>query len=157
HPALAAVSRQANADRPVVASRVVQATPALATIKGITRTVLPDVVRVVIDVDMEVPFHDERAADAERLLIDFTHTRPSSALSDQTVRLGSDTDVVQQARVAAIQNRSTRLALDATGVATYSIYPLYNPYRLVIDCVRGARPVPLRPLVSRPLLTAWAR
>jgi N-acetylmuramoyl-L-alanine amidase len=64
---------------------------------------------------------------------------------------------VRQVRAVAVQNRSTRLALDAAGVATYSVYPLYNPYRLVIDCVRAPRTVPLRPLVARPLLTAWGR
>src|SRR4029077_10992242 len=109
------------------------------------------------ELDAEVPFHDERAAGPDRVLIDLARTRPSSAAPDQTVRFPGDSDVVRQVRVGAVQNRSTRLALDAAGVATYSIYPLYNPYRLVIDCVRAPRTVPLRPLVARPLLTAWGR
>jgi N-acetylmuramoyl-L-alanine amidase len=132
-------------------------TLAFATIRGITRTVLPDVVRISVELDGEVPFHDERAGEPDRVLIDLARTRPSSAAADQTVRFSGDSDVVRQVRVGAVQNRATRLALDATGVATYSVYPLYNPYRLVIDCVRAPRTVPLRPLVARPLPTTWAR
>jgi N-acetylmuramoyl-L-alanine amidase len=129
----------------------------LSTIKGITRTTLADVVRIIVELDAEVPFRDERAVDPDRVLIDLARTRMSSAAADQTVRFPGDADVVRQVRIGAVQNRSTRLALDAAGVATYSVYPLYNPYRLVIDCVRAPRSVPLRPLVSRPLLTAWGR
>jgi N-acetylmuramoyl-L-alanine amidase len=131
--------------------------PRLSTIKGITRTVLPEVVRIVVEVETEVPFHDERASDPDRVLIDLARTRTSSAAADQTLRFPGNTDVVRQVRVAAAQNGSTRLAFDAAGVASYSIYPLYNPYRLVIDCVRGTRAAPLRPLVARPLLTSWGR
>jgi N-acetylmuramoyl-L-alanine amidase len=127
----------------------------LQAIKGITRTVLPDVVRITVELDAEVPFRDERAADPDRVLIDLARTRTTAP--DRTVRFPGDSDVVRQVRVGGVQNRSTRLALDTAGVATYSIYPLYNPYRLVIDCVRAPRTVPLRPLVSRPLLTAWGR
>jgi N-acetylmuramoyl-L-alanine amidase len=131
--------------------------PRYATVKSITRTVLSDVVRIVIDVDGEVPFRDERAADPDRLLIDLARTRSSPALSGKTMRFAGDTDVVRQVRVASVQNSTTQLALDAGGVATFSIYPVYNPYRLVVDCVRAPRTPPLRPLASRPMLTTWGR
>jgi len=140
------------------ATAVVRPPPVtIATIKGITRSVLPDVVRIVIQLDNEAPFHDERAANPDRLFIDLARTRRSSTAAEQTVRLSADSDIVKQVRVAASQNLSTRLTFDATGVATYSLYALYNPYRLVIDCVRAPRNAPLRPLASRPLLTAWGR
>src|SRR4029079_14660143 len=42
---------------------------------------------------------------------------------------------------------TTRVVLDATGVSHYSVYPLYNPYRLVIDCER-ARPTAPATLAS---------
>jgi N-acetylmuramoyl-L-alanine amidase len=159
--ALAALPREAAVSKPAAVPVTAQpisglsAIP-LSTIKGITRAVLPDVVRIVVQLDAEVPFHDERVADPDRLLIDLARTRTSGA-GDQTVRFSGDSDVVRQVRLGAVQNRSTRLALDAAGVATYSIYPLYSPYRLVIDCVRAPRNVPPRPLASRPLLTAWGR
>src|SRR5580765_8105852 len=42
----------------------------IATIRSVKRTVLPDVVRVVIELDGEVPFRDDRATDPDRVLID---------------------------------------------------------------------------------------
>ena len=39
-------------------------------------------------------------------------------------------------RVGRHPNNTTRIVLDAAGVTSYSVYPLYSPYRLVIDCVR---------------------
>lgn len=143
---------------PVLAAAAGPSQPAgLSTIRAITRTVLPDVVRVVIELDTEVPFRDERVIDPDRLMIDLARTRTAATLADQTVRFTGDSDVVRQVHVATAQNRSARLALDASGVATYSIYPLYNPYRVVVDCVRGQRAVPQRPLAARPLLTTWGR
>jgi N-acetylmuramoyl-L-alanine amidase len=153
--ALDAVSSGSTGAKPTAAA--VSREIALSTMKGITRAVFPDVVRIVVELDAEVPFRDERVADPDRLVIDLARTRTSAALADQVVRFSGDSDVVRQIRVGVAQNRSTRIALDAAGVATYSIYPLYNPYRLVVDCVRAARSAPLRPLSSRPLLTAWGR
>jgi N-acetylmuramoyl-L-alanine amidase len=120
---------------------------AIATIRSVKRTVLPDVVRVVIELDSEVPFHDDRAADPDRVLIDFAAAQPSSSLADQTLRFASDSDVVRQVRVGKLANRSARVILDAGGVSTYSIYALYDPFRLVVDCVRGTRPAPPPPLL----------
>jgi N-acetylmuramoyl-L-alanine amidase len=155
---LAAVPSQSAAARPPSALPALQPVAArLSTIKGITRTVFPDVVRVVVQLDAEVAFHDERAADPDRLLIDLARTQTPARPAEQTLRFAGDSDVVRQVRLGASQNQSTRLAIDAAGVATYSIYALYNPYRLVIDCVRAPRTVPLRPLASRPLLTTWGR
>ena len=112
----------------------------IATIRDIKRTVLGDAVRVTIELDGEVPFHDERIADPDRVFVDLPRTRPTAALADKTLRFASDADVVRQVRIGRHPNSMTRVVLDAGGVASYSIYPLYDPYRLVIDCVRAAAP-----------------
>jgi N-acetylmuramoyl-L-alanine amidase len=133
------------------------ATP-VAVIKSVKRTVFSDVVRVVIELDGEVPFHDERIADPDRLLVDLTAAQASPALAEQTLRFSSDSDVVRQVRLGRQPNRSTRIVLDAGGVSTYSIYALYNPYRLVIDAVRGPKPVPPPlPIIGKNFMAAWAR
>jgi N-acetylmuramoyl-L-alanine amidase len=41
-------------------------------------------------------------------------------------------------RIGRHPNTTTRVVLDAAGMASYSVYALYNPYRLVIDCVRAS-------------------
>ena len=117
-----------------------EATPSpragLATIKAIRRVVLTDAVRIMIDLDGEVPFHEERIQDPERVFVDLPGTRPVTTLVDQTIRFESDGDIVRQVRVGRHPNNTTRVVLDAAGVTSYSVYPLYSPYRLVIDCVR---------------------
>jgi N-acetylmuramoyl-L-alanine amidase len=108
----------------------------IATIRSITRSVLPDAVRVTIELDAEVPFREERIPDPERVFLDLPATRAAPALVDQTIRFDADADVVHQIRIGRHPNNTTRVVLDAAGVASYSVYPLYGPYRLVVDCMR---------------------
>ena len=97
---------------------------------------LPDAVRITIELDAEVPFHEERIQDPARVFVDLPGTRAVASLVDQTIRFESDADIVRQVRVGRHPNNTTRVVLDAAGVTSYSVYPLYSPYRLVIDCVR---------------------
>jgi N-acetylmuramoyl-L-alanine amidase len=98
--------------------------------------VLPDAVRVTIELDSEVPFHDERIPDPARVFLDLPGTRAAPTLVDHTLRFESDADIVRQVRIGRHPNNITRVVLEAAGVSSYSVYPLYGPYRLVIDCVR---------------------
>ncbi len=109
----------------------------IATIKSIRRSVLPDAVRVVIELDAEVSFHQERIPDPSRVFVDLPGTRAAATLTDQTMRFESDADIVRQVRIGRHPNNTTRVVLDANGVSSYSVYPLYDPYRLVVDCVRA--------------------
>jgi N-acetylmuramoyl-L-alanine amidase len=152
----------------------------IATIKEIRRAVLPDAVRITIELDTEVAFHEERIADPARVFVDLPGTRAAPALIDQTLRFEDDADIVRQVRVGRHPNNTTRVVLDAAGVTSYSVYPLYGPYRLVIDCVRvpaavaavamtntvlgrvppaTKEPAPrdVAPLTARGLTTTWLR
>jgi N-acetylmuramoyl-L-alanine amidase len=145
----------------------------LAAIKDIRRTVLPDAVRITIELDTEVPFRDEWIADPSRVFVDLPGTRATPKLLDRTLRFESDADVVRQVRIGRHPNSTTRVVLDVAGVTNYSVYPLYHPYRLVIDCVRApeltvalappasARPAPEsaapRTVVARAPATLTAR
>jgi N-acetylmuramoyl-L-alanine amidase len=120
------------------AARAAAAGP-LATIKEIRRAVLPDAVRVTIELDAEVSFHEERIPDPWRVFVDLPGTRAAPSLVDQTIRFDGDNDIVRQIRIGRHPNHTTRVVLDAAGVTSYSVYPLYSPFRLVIDCVRPTR------------------
>jgi N-acetylmuramoyl-L-alanine amidase len=108
----------------------------VAMIRDVRRAVLADAVRITIELDGEVAFHDERITDPDRLFLDLPSTRPGRSLLDKTVRFDGDSDIVRQVRIGRHPNNTTRVVLDASGVSSYSVYPLYNPYRLVIDCTR---------------------
>ena len=63
---------------------------------------------------------------------------PRPELVDQHAALRSDGDSSARSASAGIRTTTTRVVLDAAGVSSYSVYPLYSPYRLVIDCVTDA-------------------
>jgi N-acetylmuramoyl-L-alanine amidase len=106
-----------------------------STIQSIERVVMPDVVRVVLTLDREVSYRDEQLGAPARMFVDLAGASPSVTLADRVLRY--DSDIVRQIRVGRHPNTVTRVVLDFDGVAGYSVYPLYNPYRLVIDCERS--------------------
>jgi N-acetylmuramoyl-L-alanine amidase len=125
---------------PIASQAPASAAPKQTAIKAIRRVVLTDAVRIVIEFDGEVAFRDERANGPARVLLDLPATRAVPALGDQTLRFDGDSDIVKQVRIGRQADGATRVVLDAAGVSSYSVYPLYSPYRLVIDCVRGSEP-----------------
>jgi N-acetylmuramoyl-L-alanine amidase len=141
--------------------------PRVATIRDISRVVMREAVRVTIELDAEVQFRDERLDSPARVFLDLPSTRPAPALVDRTIRFESDADMVRQIRIGRHPNNTTRVVLDVNGIASYSVYALYDPYRLVVECVRlgdhAASPSPppavsqAQPLAARPLPPAVRR
>jgi hypothetical protein len=78
--------------------------------------VLPDAVRIIIELDGEVAFQQERIAGPDRVFLDLSPARAAPLLQDQTLRFNSDSDVVRQVRLGRHENRTTRVVLDAGGV-----------------------------------------
>lgn len=112
-----------------------QGVPGETTIKAVERIVLPDVVRVTIALDREVPFYQERLDNPARLYFDLRGTRAAPSLIDATFRY--DDDVIREIRLGRHPNRTTRIVLDLEGISRYTVYTLYDPYRIVIDGERG--------------------
>ena len=99
------------------------------------REVLPDVVRVTVELDREVPFYQERIEGPARLFFDLKGTKTVASLVDATFRY--DSDIVRHIRLGRHPNSTTRVVLDLENVARYSVFTLYNPYRIVIDAERS--------------------
>ena len=118
---------------PATDALAVRPTPIL--INSIERTALPTAVRVTIELAAEVSYHQERLEGPDRLFFDLYGTRAEPPLRDAT--LSFDTDVVRKIRLGRHPNDTTRVVLDLTDVAEYSVFTLYSPYRLVIDFARG--------------------
>jgi N-acetylmuramoyl-L-alanine amidase len=121
------------------------------TIRDIKRTPLPDGVRVSIEMDGESVYRSERLENPRRVFFDLKGTRAIASLQDATIKFTSD--VVRVIRLGRHPQNTTRVVMDLDSVETYSVFTLYNPYRLVIDfrrsaSVPSAAAAPIPPLVA---------
>jgi N-acetylmuramoyl-L-alanine amidase len=115
---------------------------AVRVIRKVERTVLQDLVRVTIEVDGEVPFTEEKIGNPDRFFVDLGSTQFAPGLIDKTLRFDGDSSPVRQIRTGRHPNHTSRVVLEAAGISRCSAYPLYAPYRLVIDCVPEGRAAP---------------
>jgi N-acetylmuramoyl-L-alanine amidase len=106
----------------------------LATLKAIRREILPDAVRVTLELEREAMFYEERLENPARVFVDLKNTRTVDALKDATIAF--EDDVVRQARIGRQPDNRTRIVFDLRGAGRYSVYSLYNPNRVVIDFER---------------------
>jgi N-acetylmuramoyl-L-alanine amidase len=108
----------------------------LTTLKAIRRDVLPDAVRVSIEMEREADFYEERLDAPPRIFIDLRNTRTVDALKDATIPFNDD--VVRQVRIGRQFDNRVRVVFDLRSATRHSVYSLYNPYRIVIDFERPA-------------------
>lgn len=134
--------------------RAAAASAGPAVIRDIRRALLPDLVRIIIELDADTTFTEGRLNDPPRVFVDLASTRAAAPLADRTLRFEGDGDIVRQVRVGRRPNETMRVVVDAQGVSTYSVYLLREPSRLVIDCVRARLVAPLPTRSTGPL---WSR
>jgi N-acetylmuramoyl-L-alanine amidase len=145
-PKAAATEPAANAGAASV-SRDARTRPVV--IKTVRRVILPEVVRVLIELEDEVPFHEERVENPARMFVDLKGTRTAAGVSDAV--LNYPDDAIRQIRIGRHPQNTTRVVIDLADVAQYTVFTLYNPYRVIIDCERrpgivaGVATVPLSP------------
>jgi N-acetylmuramoyl-L-alanine amidase len=127
-----------------------------ATIREIKRVTLPGAVRVTIELDREVPYHEERIQNPDRVFLDLRGTGPRAGLrATQSFKDGA----VRQIRIGQRPDDSTRVVLEVDAATRHSVFALYDPYRLVIDCelpTPGATPVRASAPVGEPLPAVMA-
>ena len=148
YPASTLVSR-ANAKLDVLATPVVTER---ATLTDIQRTVMAGSVRVTLALDREVDYLEQRLAGPERVYFDLRNVQLTPALLDTVLTYPSD--VVNKIRTGRHPDHVVRVVLDLEDVEKYSVFALYNPFRLVIDAERTAAraaTVVVPPLPSSPL------
>ena len=120
---LAALTRDA---RPESAKR--------ATLMKIDRQSLRDVVRVTVELDSEVQYFEQKLSGPERVFFDLRNVEVTAELLDQVLSYSSD--VVGKIRIGRHPDSVVRVVLDLEDVPKYSVFTLYNPFRLVIDAER---------------------
>lgn len=109
---------------------------ATSTLKAIRREMLPDALRITLELEREAMFFEGRLEGPSRVFVDLRNTQAVEALKDATITFADD--VVRQARIGRQPDSRTRVVFDLQGAARYSVYSLYNPYRVVIDFERTA-------------------
>ena len=122
-----------------------------ATLKAIQRVVLPDTVRITLELDREVTFREERLGGPSRLFFDLKNVQLPPALMDKVLTYGSD--VVSKIRVGRHPDNTIRVVLDFEEVSKYSVFTLYSPFRLVIDAERAVKRTVATPTVVAPVST----
>jgi N-acetylmuramoyl-L-alanine amidase len=113
----------------------------VVTIREIKRTPIDDGVRVTVEMDGESLYHSEKVENPGRVFFDLKGTRAVAALQDRTLKFQDD--LVREIRLGRHPQNTTRIVMDMNGVDSYSVFTLYNPFRLVIDFRRAAAPAPL--------------
>jgi len=149
-------------DLPAPPPPAVEAAPATvsapARVLGLKRTATQDAVRVVIEVDGETAFREERLFGPPRVYFDLANATLAPPLQDRVLTYPDD--VVREVRVGRRPDSAVRVAMDLEGVRRYSAFALYNPFRVVIDFERDRpaalvaddAPAPhLAPLAAAPL------
>ncbi len=113
---------------------------ARAQVRGITRSELPRGDRITIELTQEVPYTHGRVPDPDRLFFDFTNASAAQALADQLRAIA--TPLVKAVRVGRPSSGVTRVVLDLEGRPKFSAFPLYGPFRVVVDVESAATPPP---------------
>ena len=148
YPASTFVSR-ANAKLELLVAPVVTER---ATLTEIQRTVMARSVRVTLALDREVQYLEQRLSGPARVYFDLRNVQLTPTLLDTVLTYPSD--VVNKIRTGRHPDHVVRVVLDLEDVSKYSVFTLYNPFRLVIDAERTASRAAttlVPPLPSSPL------
>jgi N-acetylmuramoyl-L-alanine amidase len=124
----------------------------VVTLRGITRSPLPDGVRISLEMDRELFFKQEQLDNPKRVFFDLRGAHVSPGLRDKTLTYTDD--IVREIRLGRHPQNTTRVVLDTENVESYSVFTLYNPYRVVIDFRRKGAPSPAAAVAAPPVVAA---
>jgi len=108
-----------------------------ATLVSIRRDALADVVRLTLELEREITFREDKLEGPPRVFVDLENTLAVPGLKDRTLPYDG-AEIVRQVRVGRPETGTTRVVFDLDTAGRYSVYQLYEPYRVVIDFERRA-------------------
>lgn len=134
------------ASKPAPAGRSSASEPT-AVVRAVTETPLPDGDRITVELSREVSYSNNRIDSPDRVFFDLAN----SSVSAETIARAQALDgtLVRALRVGRHANDVTRVVLELAAGARYSAFPLYNPFRLVIDVEQPAAVSAAAPVTHR--------
>ena len=106
----------------------------LPEVNEVRRWVGPHYTRIVVGVEGEVKFETTRLSKPDRIVLDIENARLSPALVGKTFPV--EDGFLHQVRLGQFTPTVTRVVFDVEKIDEYSVLPLPNPFRLVVD-IRG--------------------
>ncbi len=110
--------------------------PKLVSVKDIRYWSTPNYTRVVVDLDnrVEYEYHllkaDPKVNKPRRLYLDLKNARVTSEI-DHTITIKDD--LLKRARAGQFTEDTVRVVLDMESIGQYKVFPLYDPFRIVLD------------------------
>jgi N-acetylmuramoyl-L-alanine amidase len=101
------------------------------TIRSVTQSSIPRGDRVTVELSDEVAFTGERVANPDRIFFDFTNSAIAGSVAERARAVKSP--LIKAVRIGSPASGVTRVVLELTGAPRFSSFPLYGPFRLVID------------------------
>jgi N-acetylmuramoyl-L-alanine amidase len=115
------------------------------TIRNVTQSPIPRGDRVTIELSEEVAFTGERVANPDRIFFDFTNSAIAGSVAERARTVKSP--LIKAVRIGSPAAGVTRVVLELAGAPRFSSFPLYGPFRLVIDVESEAPPAGPQPSV----------
>jgi N-acetylmuramoyl-L-alanine amidase len=112
--------------------------PLRLLVTGIWHTSSVDSSTVVIDMQGEVQYEAHRLSNPERIYFDLHDTALARGLFGRTIEVGDG--LLARVRIAQPRRGVSRVVLETTGASDFSVSLQSNPYRLVVEIRRTAKP-----------------
>ena len=128
-----------------------------AVVKSITHTALPRGDRITIELSDEVSYSGDRIVSPDRIYFDFRNASAPASVAQQAAALNAALSgrLIKTLRVGQPVAGTARLTMELTDYPRYSVFPMYQPFRLVID-VERVLPAPAQMPVLTPTPAAPA-
>ncbi len=113
--------------------------PARTLVTGIWHVSSADSSTVIIDMKGEVQYEAHRLSSPERIYLDLRDTSLAPGMFGKTIEIGDAR--LERVRVAQPTKGVSRVVLEITGAADFSVSLQSNPYRLVVEIRKAGQPM----------------
>lgn len=108
----------------------------IARLTGITHESLQNVDRITIALNRTVSFQSEYLDNPDRWFVDFVDTKLTASFERTDTIIKPGPNSVSSIRIGRHPNNTTRVVLDLTNQDDCHSYTLYDPFRVLLDCVQ---------------------